>query len=63
LFLPGRAAAGGVEGDSWAGLLKPFSFYSTTTAILNSFPFVLPLVFVIVATLEDDDNDDGGLAY
>jgi hypothetical protein len=63
LFLPGRAAAGGVEGDSWAGLLKPFFFCSTTRTVLNSFPFVLPLVFVIVAALEDDDDGDGGLAY
>jgi hypothetical protein len=29
----------------------------------NSFPFVLPLVFVIVDALEDDDDGDGGLAY
>jgi hypothetical protein len=27
------------------------------------FTFVLPLAFVIVATLEDDDDGDGGLAY
>jgi hypothetical protein len=63
LFLPGRAAAGGVKGDSWAGLLKPFFFCSTTRVVLNSFPFVLSLVFVIVAALEDDDDGDGGLAY
>jgi hypothetical protein len=44
-------------------MLKPFSFCSTTRVVLNSFPFVLPLVFVIVATLEDDDDGDGGLAY
>ena len=29
----------------------------------KSFPFVLPLVFVIVDALEDDDDGDGGLAY
>jgi len=63
LFLPGCAATGGVEGDNWVGLLKPFSFCSTTRAVPNSFPFVLPLVFVIVAALEDDDDGDGGLAY
>jgi len=28
-----------------------------------SFPYILPLVFVIVAALEDDDDGDGGLAY
>jgi hypothetical protein len=39
--------------------LKPFSFCSTTRAVLNNFPFVLPLVFVIVVALEDDDDDDG----
>jgi hypothetical protein len=32
-------------------------------AVLNSFPFVLPQVFVIVVALEDDDDGDGGLAY
>jgi hypothetical protein len=63
MFLPERADVGDVEGDSWAGMLKPFSFCSTTRVVLNSFPFVLPLVFVIVATLEDDDDGDGGLAY
>jgi hypothetical protein len=56
LFLPGLAAAVGVEGDSWADLLKPFSFCSTTRVVLNSFPFVLPLVFLTIATLEDDDD-------
>jgi len=30
---------------------------------MMSFPFVLPLVFVIVDALEDDDDGDGGLAY
>jgi hypothetical protein len=52
LFLLGRAAARGVEGDSWAGLLKPFSFCSTTRAVLNSFSFVLPLVFVLLLHLK-----------
>jgi hypothetical protein len=56
LFLPGLAAAVGVEGDSWVGLLKPFSFCSTTRVVLNSFPFVLSLVFLTIATLEDDDD-------
>jgi len=37
LFLLGRAAAGGVEGDSWVDLLKPFSFCSTTRVVLNNF--------------------------
>jgi len=63
LFLPGRGAAEGVKGDRWAGLLKPFFFCSTTRVIFNSFPFVFPLAFVIVVTLEDDDDGDGGLAY
>jgi len=63
LFLPGFAAAVGVEGNSWAGLLKSFSFCSTTRVVLNSFPFVLPLVFLTIAALEDDDDGDEGLAY
>jgi hypothetical protein len=63
LFLPGLAAAVGVEGDSWAGLLKSFSFYSTMRVVFNSFPFVLPLVFLTIAALEDDDDGDEGLAY
>ena len=63
LFLPGFAAAVGVEGDSWAGLLKSFSFYSTMRVVFNSFPFVLPLVFLTIAALEDDDDGDEGLAY
>jgi len=63
LFLPGLAAVVGVEGDSWAGILKPFSFCSTSRVVLNSFPFALPLVFLTIATVEDDDDGDGGLAY
>jgi len=42
---------------------ETISFCSTTRAVLNSFPFILPLVFVIVAALKDDDDGDGGLAY
>jgi len=56
LFLLGLAAAVGVEGDSWAALLKPFSFCSTSRVVLNSFPFVLPLTFLTIAALKDDDD-------
>ena len=56
LFLPGLAAAVGVEGDSWAALLKPFSFCSTSRVVLNNFPFVLPLIFLTIVALEDDDD-------
>jgi hypothetical protein len=31
--------------------------------VFNSFPFVLPLVFLTIAALEDDDDGDEGLAY
>ncbi|KAL9402598.1 hypothetical protein Peur_006447 [Populus x canadensis] len=63
LLFSGRAAAGSVEGDSWAGLLKPFFFCSIMRVVLNSFPFILPLVFLTIVALEDDNDGDGGLAY